>query len=97
MPAKISPEEGKRIISRAPVSSPGPFKAQLPSTSADTCSQGLASPAPICPLVLKGETSHRCLKKHLKLPGLDGPKDLEKEVWLNLHKVEHERLLTTLG
>lgn len=97
MPVKISPEEGKIIISGAHVSSPGPFKAQPPSTPADTCSQGLASPTSIFPLVLKGETPHRYLKRHLEHPGLHGPTNQEKQVWLNLHKIEHERLLTTLG
>ena len=40
---------------------------------------------------------NRYLKRHLKHPGLHGRTGDEKEVWLNLHKMEHERLLAALG
>ena len=40
---------------------------------------------------------HRYLKRHLKHPGLYGRTGDDKEAWLKLHKMEHERLLAALG
>ncbi|PUU83359.1 hypothetical protein B9Z19DRAFT_1061050 [Tuber borchii] len=72
-------------------------KSDRPIPTRISSSEGLACPIPSCPLVLKGETPHRYLRRHLKYPRLHGRTGQEKEAWLNLHEIEHERLLATLG
>ena len=99
-PTQISSSTSKRIFPQASSSSPDPLKAPLSSTPAglsNTCPPGLACPVPSCLLILKGERPHRYLRRHLNHPGLYGRTGQEKEVWINLHKREYERLLATLG
>ena len=92
-----SSSEGKRvIIPQAPSCSFDSLEA-LPSALADSSLPPLACPVSGCLLAFKGEMPHRYLKRHLKHPGLYGRTGHEKEVWLNLHKMEHERLLAALG
>ncbi|PUU72861.1 hypothetical protein B9Z19DRAFT_1136520 [Tuber borchii] len=99
VPTEISSSssEGKRIIiPQAPSSSFDSLEA-LPSALADTCPPPLACPVSGCLLVLKGEMPHRYLKRHPKYPGLHGRMGDEREAWLNLHKMEHEKFLAALG
>ena len=97
IPTKTSSSGDRRIFPRAPSSSSDPLKTPPSSIPANTCPPGLVCPVPSCPLFLKGETHHRYLRRHLNHPGLYGRTGQEKEVWINLHKAEHERLLATLG
>ncbi|PUU72602.1 hypothetical protein B9Z19DRAFT_647528 [Tuber borchii] len=94
MLTKVSSSEGKRIIPKEPICS-NPFQA--PPLSSKCRPISAACPVPSCLFVLKGETPHWYFKRHLKYPGLHGRTGDEKEAWLNLHKIEHERLLATLG
>ena len=81
---------------QAPVISSGPLEASSPSVP-NTGPSPLACPVPAYSLVLKGEAPQRYLKRHLKHPGFHGRTGDEKEAWLNLHKMEYERLLAALG
>ncbi|PUU72822.1 hypothetical protein B9Z19DRAFT_1136613 [Tuber borchii] len=93
---KKFPPEGEIIaIPQAPRAS-FDFLEVLPSALANTSPPPLTCPASGCPLILKGEMPHRYLKRHLKHPGLYGRTGDEKETWLNLHKIEYERLLAAL-
>jgi len=87
---------GKRIVSQAPINSSDPFEIP-PAPSLGTGSTLLTCPVPTCPLVLKGGTPRRYLKRHLNHPGLHGRTGDERDVWVNLHKMEHERFLAAPG
>ncbi|KAG0129187.1 hypothetical protein HOY82DRAFT_652526 [Tuber indicum] len=63
------------------------------STPANAWPSTLTCPVPSCPLVFKGEMPHGYLWRHLKRPGIHGRTGGEKDTWLQLHKVEHDRLL----
>ncbi|PUU72821.1 hypothetical protein B9Z19DRAFT_1136612 [Tuber borchii] len=92
-----SSPSGKRvIILQAPSSSSDSLEARF-SALANTGRSPLACPVSGCLLILKGEMPHRYLERHLKHLGLHGRTGDEKETWLNLHKMEYERLLAALG
>ena len=91
-----SSSEGKRITAKGPIFSSNPLQAP-PSALGNAGPSPLACPVPSCLFVLKGETPHWYFKRHLKYPGLHGRMGDEKEAWLNLHKIEHQRLLASLG
>ncbi|PUU74413.1 hypothetical protein B9Z19DRAFT_1196254 [Tuber borchii] len=100
VPTEISSSSSTKgkiiIIPQAPSSTFDSLEA-LPSALADTSPPPLACPVSGCLLILKGEMPHRYLKRHLKHPGLHGRTGDEREIWLNLHKMEYERLLAALG
>ena len=63
----------------------------------DPGSPTLACPVSGCSLVFNGKMPYGYLWRHLKRPGVRGRTGDEKAAWLNLHKIEHEKLLATRG
>ncbi|PUU72547.1 hypothetical protein B9Z19DRAFT_1137298 [Tuber borchii] len=82
---------------RAIPQNPAPFSSLLqvlfnPAT-VDPLPPPLTCPVSNCSLVFTGRTPQRYLSRHLKHPGMHGRTGGEKAVWLNLHKIEHERFI----
>ncbi|PUU83366.1 hypothetical protein B9Z19DRAFT_1144587 [Tuber borchii] len=48
-----------------------------------------------CSLVFSGKMPYGYLWRHLKHPGIRGRTGDEKNAWLDLHRIEHDRLLAT--
>ncbi|PUU83368.1 hypothetical protein B9Z19DRAFT_1061059 [Tuber borchii] len=86
--------ENGKVIHQNLTSSPN-FSQPLHYTTLNLRQPTLACPVSGCSLVFKGEIAHGYLWRHLKRPGLSGRTGTEKIDWLNLHKVEHDRLLAT--
>ncbi|KAG0129182.1 hypothetical protein HOY82DRAFT_652511 [Tuber indicum] len=78
-----------------PISSPNLSKTLPDSGVANAGPPPLTCPVLGCPLVFKGEMSHGYLWRHLKRPGIQGRTGDEKDAWLQLHKIEHDRLVAT--
>ena len=90
-----SSHENENAIPQSPTSSSNLSKALRDTIPLNPGSPSLACPVSECSLVFKGETAHGYLWRHLKRPGIHRRVGDEKTAWLNLHKIEHDRLLAT--
>ncbi|KAG0642343.1 hypothetical protein HOY80DRAFT_1036921 [Tuber brumale] len=89
--------KNERSSSQTPISFLSPANAPPESGSADPCRSRLACTASSCSFVFRGEMPHRDFRRHLKHPDLCGLTGDEGAAWLNLHQIEHERLLHALA
>ncbi|CUS14192.1 unnamed protein product [Tuber aestivum] len=89
-----SPNE-KTIPRSHSCSTSGLSKALKDPTTGNPEPPEIACPVSVCPLVFKGEMGDGYLWRHLKRPGIHGRTGDEKAAWLNLHKIEHDRLVAT--
>ncbi|KAG0642345.1 hypothetical protein HOY80DRAFT_1106725 [Tuber brumale] len=85
-----------RAPSQTTIFFPNPANAPPKSDSADTCRSRLACPVSSCSSVFSGGKAHRDFWRHLKHPNPCGTTGDEGAAWLNLHEMEHERLLHAL-
>ncbi|KAG0129180.1 hypothetical protein HOY82DRAFT_652508 [Tuber indicum] len=85
----------EHTIPKNPTSSSSLSQTFPDSTPADGTQSVVTCPVPSCPLAFKGEMPHGYLWRHLKRPGIHGRTGDEKDTWLQLHKVEHDRLVAT--
>ncbi|PWW73247.1 hypothetical protein C7212DRAFT_346977 [Tuber magnatum] len=53
----------------------------------------LPCPVPSCALVFDGKTPYGYLWRHLRRPGTYRRTGEERDAWLHLHKIEHDRLI----
>ena len=90
-----SSHENENAIPQSPTSSSNLSKVLRDTIPLNPGSPSLACPVSGCSLVFKGETAHGYLWRHLKRPGIHRRVGDEKTAWLNLHKIEHDRLLAT--
>ncbi|KAG0129186.1 hypothetical protein HOY82DRAFT_540917 [Tuber indicum] len=88
-----SSSSNENTIFQNPTSSSSLSEVQSNSTPANAWPPTLTCPVPSCPLVFKGEMPHGYLWRHLKRPGIHGRTGGEKDTWLQLHRIEHDRLL----
>lgn len=71
MPSQISFfSKGKKTISQVPISFYDPLRALPPSTPTNSGPPQLACPVSSCLFAFKRETPNRCLRRHLKHPGI---------------------------
>lgn len=76
---------------------PGTFQVLFGLTTIDPFPPPLSCPVSNCSSVFAGRTPQRYLSRHLKYPGIWGRTGEDKVAWLNLHKIEHHRLIGTRG
>ncbi|KAG0135477.1 hypothetical protein HOY82DRAFT_600274 [Tuber indicum] len=81
---------------QTPISSPNHSNAPPRGDSDNTFPSRLACPVSSCQAVFRGEMAHRHFWRHLKNPEISSLEGGEEVIWLNLHKVEHERFLSAL-
>lgn len=74
---------------------PGTFQVLFGLTTVDPLPPPLSCPVSNCSSVFAGRTPQRYLSRHLKYPGIWGRTGEEKVAWINLHKIEHHRLIVT--
>jgi len=97
LPTNNSSSSGnENAISQNPTSSPD-LSETLHDITPDLGPPNLACPVSGCSLVFNGKMPYGYLWRHLKRPGVRGRTGDEKVAWLNLHKIEHGRLLATRG
>ncbi|KAG0641798.1 hypothetical protein HOY80DRAFT_1038334 [Tuber brumale] len=87
--------ENENTILQNPISSSNLSKTLSDSAPANAGLPVLTCPVSSCTLVFKGEMSHGYLWRHLKHPGIYNRTGDEKDAWLQLHKIEHDRLVAT--
>ncbi|KAG0135476.1 hypothetical protein HOY82DRAFT_600273 [Tuber indicum] len=96
-PTDTSSSNNEESALQTPISSPNHSNAPPPTSDyADTCASRLACPVSSCQAVFRGEMAHRHFWRHLKNPEISSLEGGEEVIWLNLHKVEHERFLSAL-
>ncbi|KAG0642344.1 hypothetical protein HOY80DRAFT_642908 [Tuber brumale] len=88
--------KNERASSQTPISFLNLANTPPKSDSANPCRSRLACPVSSCSSVFGGEMPHRDFWRHLKHPDLCGLTGDEGAAWLNLHQMEHERLLHAL-
>ncbi|PUU81129.1 hypothetical protein B9Z19DRAFT_1191398 [Tuber borchii] len=92
----ISPSSGNEgTIPQSPNSSCILLQALLDPANANTRPAPLACPVSGCSSVFQKKAPHGYLWRHLKRPRADGRTGDEKDACENLHRIEHDRLLST--
>ncbi|PUU83361.1 hypothetical protein B9Z19DRAFT_1119431 [Tuber borchii] len=90
-----SSSRNENAIPQSPNSSSNLSKALRNTIPLNSGPPALSCPVSGCSMVFKGEIAHEYLWRHLKRPGIHRRAGDEKTAWLNLHKIEHDRLLAT--
>ncbi|KAG0135492.1 hypothetical protein HOY82DRAFT_536668 [Tuber indicum] len=90
-----SSSSNEKDVPQNPSSFSGPSKAAIDSASTNRRPSAIVCPVSVCSLVFEGESPDGYLWRHLRRPGIHGRTGDEKAIWLQLHKIEHGRLLAT--
>ncbi|CUS14194.1 unnamed protein product [Tuber aestivum] len=85
----------KDAIMQIPTSLSGPLQVPSDRIATDILPRSFSCPVPSCSSVLAGKVPQRSLMRHLRQPGLGRRIGEEKTVWVNLHKIEHDKLIAT--